>query len=208
MLAIFILGHPIATVCFNSKRPTVWEEKSKIGFQDGGYGNHFGFPICMILAVFHLHVNLLLHCKFQLNSPCDLRDVQNRFSRCRLWQPSWISDLHDFSSFQSRSYPVVTEQVLAQINHRFGKKIDFQDGGCGGHLGFLIGSVLAIFRLLGALMLLIKFQFNWIIVFRGDVQNNEFSTFFPYKCIGSIQMHGEANLPLPKRSNINLAPPF
>ena len=49
-------------------------------------------------------------------------------------------------------------------------KIDFQDGGCGGHLGFSIGSVLAILCLLGVPMLLIKFQLNWIMVFRGDVQ--------------------------------------
>ena len=51
-------------------------------------------------------------------------------------------------------------------------KTDFQDGGCGGHLGFLIGSsILGILCLLGALMLLIMFQLNWIEVFRGHVQN-------------------------------------
>ena len=81
-------GHPVATVCFDSNRPTVWVEKSKTGFQDGGCG--------MILAIFYLHINLLLHCKFQLNSPCGLRgDVQNGFSIWRLWRPSWISDRHD-----------------------------------------------------------------------------------------------------------------
>ena len=102
----------------------VWEEKSKNDFQDGSYGGHFGFPISMILAFFRLHVNLLLHvhCKFQLNLPCGLReDVQNRFSIWWLWQPSWISDQHDFSSFRSRSCPVAPEQVLAQIDQRFGK---------------------------------------------------------------------------------------
>ena len=66
-------------MCFNSNHPTVWVEKSKIGFQDGGYGVHFGFPIGMILAIFHLHMKLLLHCKFQLNLHCDLRDVHLRF---------------------------------------------------------------------------------------------------------------------------------
>ena len=65
-------GNSVAKVCFNSNRPTVWVEKLKTGFQAGGYGGHFGFPIGMILAIFHLHVNLLLHCKFQLNSPCGL----------------------------------------------------------------------------------------------------------------------------------------
>ena len=67
------------SVSFNSNCPAVWDEKPKIGFQDGGYGSDFGFPIGMILAIFHLHVNLLLHCKFQLNSPCGLRDVQTDF---------------------------------------------------------------------------------------------------------------------------------
>ena len=42
-------------------------------------------------------------------------------------------------------------------------KIGFQDGGCGSHLELSIGSVLAILCLLGTPMLLIKFQFNWII---------------------------------------------
>ena len=57
----------------------VWEQ-SKICFQDGGYGGHSGFPIGMILAIFHLHINLLLHCKFQLNLRCGLReDVQTDF---------------------------------------------------------------------------------------------------------------------------------
>ena len=63
-------GHPVAIVYFNSNRPTVWVEKSKIGFNSG----HFEFPIGMILAIFHLHINLLLHCKFQLNLPCGLRE--------------------------------------------------------------------------------------------------------------------------------------
>ena len=56
-------------------------------------------------------------------------------------------------------------------------KIDFQDDGCGSHLGFSIGSVLAILCLLGAPMLLIKFQLNWIIVFRGDDQNMNYQHF-------------------------------
>ena len=58
----------------------VWEEKPKIGFQDGGYVGHFGFPISRYFAILHLHVSLLLRRKFQLNSPRGLReDVQNRF---------------------------------------------------------------------------------------------------------------------------------
>ena len=67
--------------CVSTKIAQVWEEKSKIGFQNGSYCGHFGFPVSMILAFFHLHINLLLHCKFQLNLPCDLQeDVQKSFN--------------------------------------------------------------------------------------------------------------------------------
>ena len=111
-------GHPVVTVCFNSNRPTVFVEKSKIGFQDGGYGSHFEFPISMILAIFPLQVNLLLYCWFQLNSPCSLREE----SKKDFQDGVWISDRHDFSSFQSKSCLVATKQVLAQINQRFGKR--------------------------------------------------------------------------------------
>ena len=71
---------------FQLKSPNCLGGEVRNWFQDGGYGGHFGFPIGMILAIFHLHVNLLLHCKFKLNSPCGLReDVQNKFSIWQLW---------------------------------------------------------------------------------------------------------------------------
>ena len=71
----------------------IQKQTSGIDFQDGGCGDHFGFPIGMILAILHLHINLLLHRKFQLNLHCGLReDIQNRFSRWQLWWPSWISN--------------------------------------------------------------------------------------------------------------------
>ena len=41
------------------------------------------------------------------------------------------------------------------------RKIDFQDGGHGGHLGFPIGTILAIFDLQVTLMLPSKFGVNW-----------------------------------------------
>ena len=59
--------------------------------------------------------------------------------------------------------------------------MDFQDGGRGGHLGFSIDPASAIMSLLGAPMLLIKFQFNWIIVFRGEAQIMSSQLFFRYK---------------------------
>ena len=61
-IAIFVLEVILLLQCV-SIQMTQWfgVEKSKIGFQDGGYGGHFGFPIGTILAIFHLHVNLLQH---------------------------------------------------------------------------------------------------------------------------------------------------
>ena len=51
------------------------------------------------------------------------------------------------------------------VNWPFGsekkRKIDFQDGGYGSHLGFPIGTILAIFDLQVTLMLLNNFGVNW-----------------------------------------------
>ena len=44
------------------------------------------------------------------------------------------------------------------------RKIDFQDGGHGGHLGFPIGRILAIFDLQVTLMVPSKFGVNWLSV--------------------------------------------
>ena len=52
-----------------------------------------------------------------------------------------------------------------QVNWIFGSgeeaKIDFQDGGHGGHFGFPIETILAIFDQSVTLMLPIKFEVNW-----------------------------------------------
>ena len=41
------------------------------------------------------------------------------------------------------------------------RKIDFQDGGHGGHLGFPINMILAIFNLQDTLMFPTKYRVNW-----------------------------------------------
>ena len=45
----------------------VLEKKRKIDFQDGGHGNHLGFPIGTILAIFDLQVTPALPTKFGVN---------------------------------------------------------------------------------------------------------------------------------------------
>ena len=51
------------------------------------------------------------------------------------------------------------------------RKIDFQDGCHGGHLGFSIGTILAIFNLQVIPMLLTKFLVNWLFGSAEKVKN-------------------------------------
>ena len=81
-----------------------------------------------------------------------------------LW-PSWIFDQHNFSLFRSKSHPVAKEQVSAQSDLRFEKRcreLIFKMAAAVAILDFL-SAQLAILCLISALMLIIKFQFNWII---------------------------------------------
>ena len=57
--------------------------------------------------------------------------------------------------------------------------------------------IYTILCLLGAPMLLVKFQLNRIIAFRGNVQNMNSQHFSHINVKRAIQMHGEANLTLP-----------
>ena len=59
-------------------------------------------------------------------------------------------------------------------------KIDFQDGGNGGHLGFPISTILAIFDLQVILMLPSKFGVNWPFGL-GEEAKNRFSRWRPWR---------------------------
>ena len=67
----------------------------------------------------------------------------------------------------------------------------------GGHLGQGTVTILAIFNSPALRRLPKKFEKHWSSSFRGCRLN--FSTFFPYKCMGPIQMHREANLTCRKK---------
>ena len=58
------------------------------------------------------------------------------------------------------------------------RKIDFQDSSHGGHLGFLIGTILDIFDLHVTLMLPTKSQVNWPFG-SGEETKNRFSRWRP-----------------------------
>ena len=60
------------------------------------------------------------------------------------------------------------------------RKIDFQDGCHGGHLGFLIGTILAIFDLQVTLMHPSKFGVNWPFG-SGEEAKNRFSRWQPWQ---------------------------
>ena len=59
------------------------------------------------------------------------------------------------------------------------RKIDFQDGCHGGHLGFPIGTILAIFDLQVTPMLPSKFGVNWR--FGSEEAKNRFSRWQPWR---------------------------
>ena len=70
----------------------------KIDFQDGGYGDHLGFQIKTILAIFDLqYTPMLLPTKFRVNWLFGSgEEAKFRFLR---WWPSCIFDRNDLSSF-------------------------------------------------------------------------------------------------------------
>ena len=92
----------------------------------------------------------MLPTKFRVNWPFGSgEEAKNRFSRWLPWRPSWFYDRYDFSYFDllsPRCFLPSLESTGLSVQEKK-RKIDFQDGGHGGHLGFPIGTILAIFDL-------------------------------------------------------------
>ena len=80
--------------------------------------------------------------------------MKNRFSR---WPPSPKCFLPSFES-------------IGLSVHKKTRKIEFQGGRHGGHLGFLIGTILSIFDLQVSPMLPSKFQVNWYFGSGGEAK--------------------------------------
>ena len=141
-------------------------------------GSQLGFTIGMILAIFDLRVTPMLPTKFRVNWPFSSgEEAKNRFSRWLPWWPSWTSDWHDFSYFFIYKSPQCLLWSLESIGLSVQEKklnIDFQDGGHGGHLGFLIRTILAIFDIQVTLMLPTKFRVKWLLGL-GEEPKNRFS---------------------------------
>ena len=108
---------------FSSIRHKVFEEMSFEEFQETGYGGHLRYWNWMILAILKLHVAMIPSAKFQFNPTYGLGgDVVWRISRSRLWWPSSILKLNDFSNSETPCCPDYGfNQVLVQSDIWFGK---------------------------------------------------------------------------------------
>ena len=78
-----------------------------------------------------------------------------------------------------RCFPASLEAIGLSVQEKK-RKIDFQDGGHGGHLGFPIGKILAIFDLQVTPMLPNKFGVNWPFG-SGEEAKNRFSRWRPWR---------------------------
>ena len=82
--------------------PLYQEKKLKIDFQERDWGGNIGYPIRAILGFSVLQVTQILSTKFQVDWHfVSGEEVQNRFSRRRLWRLSRASYRNNFSEFWS-----------------------------------------------------------------------------------------------------------
>ena len=116
-------GHDIYYQVSSQLAFWVKEKNFKIDFQDSSCGFSPEYPIVTILAIFDLQVTLMLPTKFPVNwSFGSGEKVQNRFSKWRLWQSSWISDRNNLSYFWSTSPTDTCYQVWSQLAFWFRRK--------------------------------------------------------------------------------------
>ena len=108
----------------------------------------------------------MISTKFQVNWPFGSgKEAKNRFSK---WPPYMVAILDfwlkrfklllNYKSPRGFLPGFKSNSILVQEKKR---KIDFQDGHHGSHLGFLIRTILSIFDLQVTLMLPTKFGVNW-----------------------------------------------
>ena len=108
--------------------------------------------IWTILLFLYLQVILMILTKFQVTWPFGSEEeAKSRFSKWPPWRLSWISDRNDDSYFWSTIKSPRCFLSSVKSNDRLVQeekwKIDFQDGRNGGHLGFPIETILAVFDL-------------------------------------------------------------
>ena len=116
----------------------------------------------------------MLPTKFRVNWPFGSgEEAKNRFTRWPPWWPSWIADRNNFSYFWSTSHPDANYQISSQLAFWFRRRSEkrFSRWSPCGHLGFPIGTILAIFDLQVTPMLPTKFRVNWPFGSGEEVKN-------------------------------------
>ena len=91
-----------------------------------------------------------------------------------------LSKIHDDCLNRSpRCFLASLESIGLSVQEKK-QKINFQDGCHGGHLGFLIGTILATFDLYVTPMLPTMFGVNWLLGL-GEKAKNRFSRWPPWR---------------------------
>ena len=93
----------------------------------------------------------MLPAKFRVNLPfASGKEANNRFSRWSIWWPSWMSNRTILAIFDLQVPLMLPTKFIKSISlsiQEKKQKIAFQNGRHGGHFGFPIGKILAIFDL-------------------------------------------------------------
>ena len=133
---------------------------SEIDFQDGSCGGHLGFLIGKLLFTIDKQVILQLQC-IQVSTQT-AKWLWSRRQKSIFKMESVVAIL-DFQSNDSNHFYIYWSECCSIISSNLIcgvvceiSKIYFQDGHYGGHLGFLIVTILAIFDLVVILLFLLK----------------------------------------------------
>ena len=154
---------------FKSIGFSVQKKKGKIDFQDG---HHLGFLIGTILAIFISTSHPDASYQFSNQLALWFRKISEKKSFKLLGFPRYFRSTPQcfLPSFKSNGLSVQEKW-----------KIDFQDGCHGGHLEFLIGTILAIFDLQVTLMLPTCTYFKVNKPFGSGEVKNRFSRWPPWR---------------------------
>ena len=121
----------------------------------------------------------MLPTMFGVNWLLDLGEAKNRFSRWLPWRPSWIYNRHDFSYFYLQVTPMLPSKFGVNWPFCSGEEAKNRSSRCR-HLGFPIGTILAIFDLQVTPIFLSKFGVNWPFG-SGEEAKNRFSRWRPWR---------------------------
>ena len=141
--------------------------------------SNLGFPFGTILAIFDWQVTLMLPTEFKVNWPFRSEEAKKK----KIFKMATTAAIFDFRLERFLIYRLPRcflpsfKSIGLLVQEKKGK-IDFQEGLHDGHLGFPIGTILAISDLTVPLMLPTKFQVNWPFG-SGEEAKNRFSRWPP-----------------------------